>query len=503
MVTRLYKRGTTTEPGTSSHIRDLSFDMGDDPAISSSGNEDTDFQTTARWRMVLDNEVTGNLPTSIHATDMAGNNQFRWRVNRLDSGGAILASSDWSGTQTSTGVHTHTFANPADGQEWAMIELEFQSRRDGGMPSNNSVTLAVSDPDAYVDAELADHDPVTEAPTLSLDGDVGARSVPLAWTTVDNANSYEAWDDLSDTLLHTFGDVTSGTVTGLSPETDYDLKVRGVNAEYDGPFSNIVQVTTPEATDTFWTDFSDTDVGQLPSYVTVRNQDAGDTIEVVDSGPGTLTGGKALLLDTTGQSDTVYRLLTFALTDDEDTEDVEFVCRVAYDDTNQMTIHNFLRSDANPDNGSYLAVQYHNDQWSVDTWPAFDEVATTPFASAVNTFFWVRVRVEGDTFSVKAWADGVEEPEAWGDTGTDTLYASGFYGIGGRRDRPHWFDVVGIGIDGATAPTTGEPAVPPPDVPTGLAVTEDGGVVTASWSGDADSYNLRRQTWQGEGAPDA
>jgi len=92
-------------------------------------------------------------------------------------------------------------------------------------------------------------EPITDAPTLAQDGPAGPWSAPLAWTAAAGATGYQVRDEDTDLIVATFGDVLSGNVTGLNPDTVYPLQVRGVNSVYEGPWSNVVMVTTDEPAD--------------------------------------------------------------------------------------------------------------------------------------------------------------------------------------------------------------------------------------------------------------
>ena len=245
MSTILYLRSSTNEVGAGGSIRDLSETQGSDGTATSDANTDGSFITTARWRKTINTEINATAPTSLNITGIQGSTEYRWRINRLNSSGGLVASSSWSATGTSTGVVTRTITDAPSGVEYAMIEIEFQSRRDGGMPSNNSVTIAVSDANSFIEPTyVAGPDPVTEAPTLSLDGSITSDSIPVAWTAVDHADEYEVQVDnvTVDTVAG-----TSLNITGLDPETQYDIRVRGINPASDGPWSNVLTETTLQA----------------------------------------------------------------------------------------------------------------------------------------------------------------------------------------------------------------------------------------------------------------
>ena len=185
MPERFFFRGTQTEPTTGGAIYDLSTTIGSDGAISTVENTDTTFVTTSRWRVSLGGvDIFPSVPTSLNITGMVGNNLFRWRINRLDSSGNIQASSDWSAEFNTTGIHTATLTAP-NAEPYAMLEVEFQTARDGGMPSGNSVSVGVSDTDSYIDVDIDDAEHLSgsasEAVEVALDASIAAiRTVELS-----------------------------------------------------------------------------------------------------------------------------------------------------------------------------------------------------------------------------------------------------------------------------------------------------------------------------------
>ena len=75
-----------------------------------------------------------------------------------------------------------------------------------------------------------------------------------------------------------------------------------------------------------------------------------------------------------------------------------------------------------------------------------------------GTWYWLRLRAIGTTIQIKGWTDGLPEPTDWMGTFTDTSLSSGFFAIGGRTHTGHYvyYDYVGMGVNGATAPLPDE-----------------------------------------------
>ena len=76
------------------------------------------------------------------------------------------------------------------------------------------------------------------------------------------------------------------------------------------------------------------------------------------------------------------------------------------------------------------------------------------FAPAVNTWYWLRFRVNGTTLQAKLWLEGDVEPSSWTLSTTDSsISAAGWVGVGnftasGTRD----IDFFSVGTNGDTAP---------------------------------------------------
>ena len=206
---RWFFRSTQNHPTTGGAIYDLMLDMGEDVSLGSQGNEESDFLTTIQWRAPMEGaNIIGTIPTSLEIINVTGTTEYRWRVNRLDAAGAIQAFSEWSTEQTGTGVKTQTLSAP-NGDAYDFIEIEFQSRRSGGMPVNNSVTIEVSDPNSFIDVEVQE----------ALEPTEGNWSDPADATTEALAGN---WADPADALTDALAGDWSAHADALAPdEGDY------------------------------------------------------------------------------------------------------------------------------------------------------------------------------------------------------------------------------------------------------------------------------------------
>ena len=252
MPTRYFFRATQTEPTTGGDIYDLSETQGSDDPLGSQGNESNDFLTTVRWRLFLDGiDIVGDIPTSLMATAIQGNTEYRWRVNRLDGNGDIAESSDWSAVHDSTGVQTETLTAP-NSEPYEFLEIEFQSRRAGGKPDNNSVTIAVSDADSYIDAELsAGTTGVTAEATVGtadaqgLNADVDAGVEETAWQSHVASLNPVTWFRFAETsgtdLADEQGASDDGSLVGGDLDVSFPLDaiVGGVHLDGNNTGANL------------------------------------------------------------------------------------------------------------------------------------------------------------------------------------------------------------------------------------------------------------------------
>jgi len=74
----------------------------------------------------------------------------------------------------------------------------------------------------------------------------------------------------------------------------------------------------------------------------------------------------------------------------------------------------------------------------------------------VDTYYWLRLRLEGNEYKAKWWEDGEDEPINWLFEIETNHIASGYWnGVGGfwnQVDSVRNFDLFGAGLDGASAP---------------------------------------------------
>lgn len=226
------------------------------------------------------------------------------------------------------------------------------------------------------------------------------------------------------------------------------LSSAGVAASKNpGDGGRLIRASTPTLTSWF-TDFSADTIGALPSGWTQRLAPATTTWQVADTSAIGGTGGKSLRL--TGVTN-AWRLLTRDAFDGA--TDVEIVMRFRYTDALGTRNACAVRSDAAFVN-AYTSYPSNGNQQA----RKFVAAAITALGSSVssvdnNEWWWTRLRVIGTNVKARHWLDGGAEPGTWHTDVTDTAHASGFVGLGCNAiSGSLYFDVVGIAINGGTAP---------------------------------------------------
>lgn len=106
-------------------------------------------------------------------------------------------------------------------------------------------------------------------------------------------------------------------------------------------------------------------------------------------------------------------------------------------------------------------------QWRVIKYVAgtFTSVIESGGTSSINTWYWVRFRVNGTAIKLRAWADGGSEPGTWDLEVTDaSLSDAGWLGAFLLTAQTADWDVFTVGTNGEAAPSE-------PLTPSGPAIT--------------------------------
>lgn len=191
---------------------------------------------------------------------------------------------------------------------------------------------------------------------------------------------------------------------------------------------------------------------------------ADDFTEVYTDGAWRILTGQAgatggALLQATDAATTRRGLAWDLLTGRPDTADVEVVTRVRVSPSGGIQSAVMVRgSGAAGAETCYVAVVM------ADTLRIYRIVGGTSqlAASAVPfpqpgtpNFYWIRLRAFGSQIQAKAWNDGSPEPAGWMVTAVDTaITGPGWVGAYASQGQTQSWDLLGVGLDGAAAPTS-------------------------------------------------
>ncbi len=208
---------------------------------------------------------------------------------------------------------------------------------------------------------------------------------------------------------------------------------------------------------TYFTDFSGYATGSAPSDWTKRYDSEATSSWLVQSDV-TATGSKVLQVG--GANSSLRRALSWNLLDNV-SPDAEIFFRYKVPSTNDDAdvldrasgatsgAITTLRSGFNqPSNGEQIGYFSSN---------SFTTLSSSLFTPSTNTWYDARASFEGTNFSYKTWLDSNPEPATWDLTATSSLItAAGWIGIFDFHNDGTGasFDVFGVGLNGASAPTS-------------------------------------------------
>jgi len=222
-----------------------------------------------------------------------------------------------------------------------------------------------------------------------------------------------------------------------------------------------VEATPPPAQgNQFFYNFANDAVGSVPANMTVRS--GGTAFSVQSSGITGITNNRALRLVTNTNS--FDRIISLNALDGK--ANVEFVARIGVTggSINNELFEFFMR--CNTDLTTYYGGTYSADpaQRFVNlyrmvngTYTAMNWGNTTGLISTSGQWMRMRVRINNNQVWIRAWADGATEPSTWQINGVTTTHitSSALNGIGAYvENRSIYWDWVGVGVDGASAPTS-------------------------------------------------
>ncbi|MGM0437498.1 MAG: hypothetical protein ACQEQD_04435 [Bacillota bacterium] len=206
----------------------------------------------------------------------------------------------------------------------------------------------------------------------------------------------------------------------------------------------------------YYTDFSEYTAGSPPDDWTHDHwsTDYQDWDIIGDS--GTL-GDQYLETENTSTNERDHLFVWDKIDDDNNRDNVEIVAKLrtnkGYRNQNRLYVR---ASGSENDETAYYAELYNNDTFYVrkEVNGSISNLNSISYSFFIDTWYWMRLRVNGSDIKAKVWEDGETEPESWDIEETDTgITGTGWVGVGGYiHDSIRDFDVVGVATNGDAAP---------------------------------------------------
>ena len=156
----LFLQNTQTQSGTGTAVRDLSLMQGSASTLTSTGTTSGTFAERLAFTRDVSNlsgEISGNsFPVSLNVNAVSsGNLSARFRLQRINSSGAVQASTGYSAEFNTTGIKTATLSFPST-QTWAStdrIRLSIEVRLTSGSTSR-TITVSTGNADSFLSYTL-------------------------------------------------------------------------------------------------------------------------------------------------------------------------------------------------------------------------------------------------------------------------------------------------------------------------------------------------------------
>lgn len=209
----------------------------------------------------------------------------------------------------------------------------------------------------------------------------------------------------------------------------------------------------------YFTDFSEYAAGSPPSDWTTRwhGADGAQTWNVIDTPPAGSTGGKAIEHNSNGESN--RSMLSWDDIDaDANRDDIEILCKMRSDTSDTHILRLLARgSGTDTTENGYVSSTNLGADTAYET-AYVNGTGQTPSQAAktlnIDTWYWVRYRINGTTVQLRIWEDGTSEPGTWDvDTTRTDISGVGWAGLGGGGLGIQYFDVFGVGTNGDSAPS--------------------------------------------------
>jgi len=153
-VVKYFLRNTQTNPGTGGTGYDLSTTQGTPTTLTTPNINSDTFTERLFWQVTVNATPTATtFPTSLSISALNGSARYRWRVQRVDSSNTVLASSNYSAIETTTGTKTATLTLS---QTWASgdrFRISIEVARVIGTHTNVSVVLNVNNTNSFVEID--------------------------------------------------------------------------------------------------------------------------------------------------------------------------------------------------------------------------------------------------------------------------------------------------------------------------------------------------------------
>jgi len=180
-------------------------------------------------------------------------------------------------------------------------------------------------------------------------------------------------------------------------------------------------------------------------------------------------------------------------TEGDEARNVEFLARVCYEGGGEHGCRLYARMSGT--NAYYAQISTTENLLKVGKGTSFTLIDSHSHTISVNTWYWVRFRVENSSLKAKIWNDGAAEPATWDIEATDTdILEEGYVGFGCLESTTDasQCDYLSIALGGLTAPYVVNPG--PADqkdycdhvvTPTNLTLVQTGAVDLVMTDGGA------------------
>jgi len=219
----------------------------------------------------------------------------------------------------------------------------------------------------------------------------------------------------------------------------------------------------------YYTDFSEYTTGVQPSDFTER-WDAAAATSTVETVLGT-TGGKVLEVVATGGP---AALSWDKIDSDPDRADVEILTRTRRMTSRKRYTMGVLARGVNAEATRTGYIPTIGEDYAIDRYlsGSFSSLSTAFFIPTFEVWYYLRVRFNGTSIKLRAWSGAiVDEPATWDlETTNSDIAAAGWVGFFNFSDITVEYDILSVGTNGDSAPSTA-PATGP-ETPVSLSVTD-------------------------------